>query len=67
MGLTMICRAEYTPPCKHAHVCVFGPLSIIILYKSLTIFMQISIVDMGMKRVHLCFDNQLYDVTIQVC
>ena len=28
--------------------------------------MQRSIVDMGMKKVHLYFDKQLYDVTIQV-
>ena len=28
--------------------------------------MQRSIVDMGMKNVHLCLDKQLYDVTIQV-
>ena len=33
--------------------------------KSLAIFKQRSIVDMGMKKVHLCFDKQLYDVTIQ--
>ena len=26
-----------------------------------------SIVGMGMKKAHLCFDKQLYDVTIQVC
>ena len=31
MGLTMNCRAEYTPPCKHVHVYVFGPLSSTIL------------------------------------
>ena len=29
--------------------------------------MQKSIVDTVMKKVHLCFDKQLYDVTIQVC
>ena len=34
---------------------------------SLTIYMQRSIVDIGVKNVHLCFDKQLYDVTIQVC
>ena len=35
---------------------------------SLTILMQRSIVDMGMKKIHLsCFDKQLYDVTIEVC
>ena len=28
--------------------------------------MQRSIVDMGMKKVHLSFGKQLYDVTIQV-
>ena len=29
--------------------------------------MQRSIVYIGMKKVHLCFDKQLNDVTIQVC
>ena len=29
--------------------------------------MQRSIDDMGMRKLHLCFDKQLYDVTIQVC
>ena len=30
--------------------------------------MQRSIVDMGMKKIHLCFDKQLYNVTIHdVC
>ena len=27
----------------------------------------IRIIDIGMKKVHLCFDKQLYDMTIQVC
>ena len=29
--------------------------------------MQRSIDDMEMKKLHLCFDKQLYDATIQVC
>ena len=29
--------------------------------------MHRSIVDMGMKKVNLCFDKQLYDGMIQVC
>ena len=49
MGLKMHCQAEYTPPCKHVHVCVFGPLSNTIL-SPYTTFMQRSIVDMGMKK-----------------
>ena len=31
MGLTMNCRAQYTPPFKHVHVYVIGPLSNTIL------------------------------------
>ena len=35
--------------------------------KSLTLLMQRTIVDMGMKTAHICFGKQLYDMTIQVC
>ena len=30
-SLTMNCRAEYTPPCKHIYLYVFGPMSNTIL------------------------------------
>ena len=54
MGLKMNCQAEYTLPCKHVYVCVLGPLSNTIL-SPYTLFMKRSIVDKGMKKVHLCF------------
>ena len=55
-----------------ANMCVFGPLISAPPSHPDTIlttvtYMQKLMVDMGMEKVHLCMDMQLYEVTTQVC